>query len=60
MEIIDLVNAVVPSPSCEADDFCGRFYIEIAAKWICNAISTIAHIKKGTVYKNIMIDVKPR
>ena len=33
---------------------------EIAVKWCLNAISTGAHILKGKVFRNIMIDVKVR
>ena len=33
---------------------------EMATKWCLNAITTGAHILKGKVYKNIMIDVKVR
>jgi N-acetylmuramic acid 6-phosphate (MurNAc-6-P) etherase len=33
---------------------------EIAVKCCLNAISTGAHVLKGKVYKNIMIDVKVR
>ncbi|XP_048761099.2 glucokinase regulatory protein-like isoform X2 [Ostrea edulis] len=31
---------------------------EISAKWICNAITTGAHIMKGKVFQNIMVDLK--
>ena len=33
---------------------------EMATKWCLNAITTGAHILKGKVYRNIMIDVKVR
>jgi N-acetylmuramic acid 6-phosphate (MurNAc-6-P) etherase len=33
---------------------------EISAKWICNAITTGAHIMKGKVFQNIMVDLKVR
>ncbi|XP_052777474.1 glucokinase regulatory protein-like isoform X2 [Mya arenaria] len=35
-----------------------QMFREIAVKWCLNAITTGAHILKGKVYKNIMIDVK--
>ena len=34
--------------------------VQIAVKWVCNAISTGAHILKGKVYQNIMVDLKVR
>ena len=37
-----------------------KLFKEIALKWCLNAISTGAHVLKGKVYKNIMIDVKVR
>ena len=33
---------------------------ELAVKWTLNAISTGAHIMKGKVFNNIMIDLKAR
>mgnify|MGYP001794809892 CR=1 FL=1 len=30
----------------------------IYVKWICNCISTGAHILKGKVFRNIMVDVR--
>lgn len=38
--------------------FCSSLFKEIACKWTCNVISTGAHILKGKVYENFMIDVK--
>ena len=35
-------------------------YAELAVKWTLNAVSTGAHIMKGKVFNNIMIDVKAR
>ena len=35
-------------------------YAELAVKWTLNAVSTGAHIIKGKVFNNIMIDLKPR
>ena len=37
-----------------------ELFREMATKWCLNAITTGAHILKGKVYKNIMIDVKVR
>ena len=37
-----------------------RHLVEISCKWILNALSTGAHIHKGKVYKNYMIDLKVR
>ncbi|XP_076462218.1 glucokinase regulatory protein-like [Babylonia areolata] len=34
-------------------------YAELAVKWTLNAVSTGAHILKGKVFNNIMIDLKP-
>nr|XP_022317514.1 glucokinase regulatory protein-like [Crassostrea virginica] len=31
---------------------------EISTKWICNAVTTGAHIMKGKVFQNIMVDLK--
>ena len=35
-------------------------FAEVAVKWTLNAVSTGAHIMKGKVFNNIMIDLKPR
>ncbi|XP_031436641.1 glucokinase regulatory protein [Clupea harengus] len=40
------------------DGFFMRLQWELSTKWILNAISTGAHILKGKVYKNYMIDLK--
>ncbi|KAK2173445.1 hypothetical protein NP493_873g00014 [Ridgeia piscesae] len=37
---------------------CGQFFMEMACKWTCNIISTGAHIIRGKIYENIMIDVR--
>jgi N-acetylmuramic acid 6-phosphate (MurNAc-6-P) etherase len=37
-----------------------ELYCELAVKWTVNAVSTGAHIMKGKVFENIMIDLKPR
>ena len=39
---------------------CGQFFMEMACKWTCNIISTGAHIIRGKIYENIMIDVRVR
>lgn len=33
-------------------------YKEIATKWVCNAVTTGAHVLKGKVFQNIMVDLK--
>ncbi|XP_033738335.1 glucokinase regulatory protein-like [Pecten maximus] len=33
-------------------------YQEIATKWVCNAVTTGAHVLKGKVFQNIMVDLK--
>ncbi|KAL2098835.1 hypothetical protein ACEWY4_005315 [Coilia grayii] len=46
-------------PAGDADDsFFMRLQWELSTKWMLNAISTGAHILKGKVYKNYMIDLK--
>ncbi|KAH3695439.1 glucokinase regulatory protein-like isoform X2 [Dreissena polymorpha] len=42
----------------ESLEVANRMFREIAVKWCLNAITTGAHILKGKVYRNIMIDVK--
>lgn len=37
-----------------------QLYREIATKWILNATTTGAHVLKGKIYQNIMVDVKVR
>ncbi|ELU18821.1 hypothetical protein CAPTEDRAFT_226744 [Capitella teleta] len=32
-------------------------YVEMAFKWICNAVTTVAHVIKGKIFSNNMIDV---
>jgi N-acetylmuramic acid 6-phosphate (MurNAc-6-P) etherase len=44
----------------EAINFCFQLFKEMACKWTYNVISTGAHILKGKVYQNFMIDVKVR
>ena len=39
-------------------DFLKECFMEISVKWILNAISTGAHVLKGKVLRNFMIDVK--
>ncbi|CAH1773385.1 unnamed protein product [Owenia fusiformis] len=58
------LNMDLPWDECEeligADllSMCWMSLVEISSKWICNAISTGAHIMIGKIYQNIMIDVK--
>ncbi|OWF47883.1 glucokinase regulatory protein-like [Mizuhopecten yessoensis] len=35
-----------------------QLYQEIATKWVCNAVTTGAHVLKGKVFQNIMVDLK--
>ena len=37
-----------------------QLYHEIATKWILNAVTTGAHVLKGKIYQNIMVDLKVR
>ena len=37
-----------------------QLYAEMSVKWILNCVSTGAHILKGKIYQNIMVDVKVR
>ncbi|KAG5265831.1 hypothetical protein AALO_G00246860 [Alosa alosa] len=46
------------TPSDADDDFFMRLQWELSTKWMLNGISTGAHILKGKVYKNYMIDLK--
>ena len=39
-------------------DFLKLCFVEISVKWILNAISTGAHVLKGKVLRNFLIDVK--
>jgi len=39
-------------------DFLKECFVEISVKWILNAVSTGAHVLKGKVFRNFMIDVK--
>lgn len=39
-------------------DFLKECFLEISVKWVLNAISTGAHVLKGKVLRNLMIDVK--
>ena len=33
---------------------------ELACKWVCNALTTGAHVIAGKVYRNLMVDIKVR
>ncbi|KAL3869711.1 hypothetical protein ACJMK2_042362 [Sinanodonta woodiana] len=35
-----------------------QFHLEIATKWVLNAVTTGAHVLKGKVFQNIMVDLK--
>ena len=37
-----------------------ELYREIAVKWVLNAITTGAHVLKGKVLKNYMVDLQVR
>ena len=59
------MNFVIPFQTIESlvssdiADFLSVSFCEIAAKCFLNSISTAAHILKGKVFKNLMIDMKP-
>ena len=44
----------------KARPFLTRPLTEIATKWILNVLSTGAHVHKGKVYHNYMVDVRVR
>ncbi|KAI0207242.1 Glucokinase regulatory protein [Lamellibrachia satsuma] len=50
----ELTSLLTPAMLSE----CGQFYVEMACKWTCNIISTGAHIIRGKIYENVMIDVR--
>ncbi|KAK3091035.1 hypothetical protein FSP39_016648 [Pinctada imbricata] len=35
-----------------------NMYCEMFTKWVCNAVTTGAHVMKGKVYQNSMVDLK--
>ena len=58
---LDLSQAYVQETlSKEHYNVWSQLYHEIAVKWILNAITTGAHILKGKIYQNIMVDLKVR
>ncbi|XP_028395612.1 glucokinase regulatory protein-like [Dendronephthya gigantea] len=57
------VHIVLPSVvrekvSSKYDNFVSQCTAEVSLKWVINAISTGAHILKGKVFQNNMIDLK--
>ena len=57
------VHVVLPSLdryalSYNRHKFLETYVAEVSLKWVINAVSTGAHILKGKVYKNYMIDLK--
>lgn len=46
--------------SAASAKFLKSMYVEIAIKWVCNAITSIAHITKGKVFSNYMVDLNVR
>ncbi|KAK7101181.1 glucokinase regulatory protein-like [Littorina saxatilis] len=58
---LDLTEVVLDSAALDADLRLRTIdlYAELAVKWTLNAVSTGAHIMKGKVFNNIMIDLKP-
>ncbi|KAJ8398059.1 hypothetical protein AAFF_G00431360 [Aldrovandia affinis] len=54
-----VMSFVWPSGSSE-DDSCLPMMLqaELCTKWILNAVSTGAHILKGKIYRNYMMDLK--
>lgn len=53
----NLFEGLQPSSALFAE-FLKECFLEISVKWILNAISTGAHVLKGKVLRNLMIDVK--
>ncbi|XP_061072052.1 glucokinase regulatory protein isoform X2 [Conger conger] len=47
-----------PRASEEESSFLMTLQVELATKWVLNAVSTGAHILKGKVYRNYMMDLK--
>ncbi|XP_064163003.1 glucokinase regulatory protein isoform X4 [Anguilla rostrata] len=47
-----------PSTSEEENSFLRTLQVELATKWVLNAVSTGAHILKGKIYRNYMMDLK--
>ncbi|XP_013406772.1 glucokinase regulatory protein [Lingula anatina] len=39
-------------------DLSFKLFAEIATKWVCNAVTTGAHIMQGKVYQNYMVDLR--
>ena len=57
------VQIMLPSPGQDRINYSHHKFIEtcvaeVSLKWVINAVSTGAHILKGKVYKNYMIDLK--
>lgn len=55
---IDLPSTMKEEHSNTCYNFLHQCSMEVCLKWVLNAVSTGAHILKGKVYKNIMIDLK--
>lgn len=58
---LDISTArLVQSLGAEHYETWNQLYHEIATKWILNAVTTGAHVLKGKIYQNIMVDLKVR
>lgn len=56
---LDISTArLVQSLGAEHYETWNQLYHEIATKWILNAVTTGAHVLKGKIYQNIMVDLK--
>ncbi|XP_052091066.1 glucokinase regulatory protein-like [Mytilus californianus] len=55
---IDLSNLITEPLGNQHYKSWGQLYKELSTKWILNAVTTGAHILKGKVYQNIMVDLK--
>ncbi len=58
MPTIDSTLGQKLSSSCAS--LVSQFQAELATKWVCNALTTGAHILKGKVCLNFMVDVLVR
>ena len=52
------VEEVVGGAQCLA--LCQPLLVEVSCKWLCNVLSTAAHVLLGKIYNNYMVDVAVR
>ncbi|XP_063416204.1 glucokinase regulatory protein-like [Mytilus trossulus] len=55
---IDLSSLTTEPLGDQHYKYWAQLYKELSTKWILNAVTTGAHILKGKVYQNIMVDLK--